>query len=435
MSKFKWTNESVARFSEGDDPVTAMENKARSLALGAIDEGWTGPPFDPLALAELLGIPTEARGDIPDARTVPVSRSKLLLEYNPLRPRGRLRFSVAHEIAHTLFPDCAQAVRNRGVHQTETDNWQLEVLCNIGAAELLMPLGSFSNLAGQTLSIENVLKLRKEFDVSVEACMIRLVKLSRQPVAAFCASAHGEGKYKIDYVIPAAGWEPPVNVGATVPADSVVRDVSAIGYTAVGNETWGLDVAVRVECVGLSPYPGQMNPRVVGLLLPKSSRGFDAPTLKELKGDALKPTKRQGRRIVAHVVPNTNSLWGGGGFASQVRQRFPQVFSTYRQEVAKSGGFPKLGATFLGALEEDTLIVHMVAQAGIGATTNQRLRYSALAQCLGELREVAHSNGASVHMPRIGTGHGGANWDIVKELITSELVDKGIDTTVYQRPS
>src|SRR4051812_20369115 len=111
---FHWTNASVLAFAEQHDPVHAMEEKARSLALRAMDDGWEGPPFDPLALAQWLKIPIEARGDIPDARMVPRSDGSLVLEYNPMRPRGRLRFSIAHEIAHSLFPDCAAEVRNRG---------------------------------------------------------------------------------------------------------------------------------------------------------------------------------------------------------------------------------------------------------------------------------------------------------------------------------
>ena len=178
--KFAWTNPSVLALANGADPVQAIEIKARELALKAMDDGWGGPPFDPLALAEWLGIAIEARSDIPDARLVPSDKGKLLLEYNPMRPRGRLRFSIAHEIAHTLFADCADDVRHRGASPDEgKDNWQLEVLCNLGAAELLMPLGSFSQLAGESLSINTVMEVRKSFDVSVEACLIRLVKLAR----------------------------------------------------------------------------------------------------------------------------------------------------------------------------------------------------------------------------------------------------------------
>ncbi|MFP4896730.1 ImmA/IrrE family metallo-endopeptidase [Paraburkholderia sp. EG304] len=134
-----------------------MEQKARELVLRAMDEGWAGPPFDPLALAKWRHMRAEARGDIPDARTVPTAEGELVLQYNPTRPRGRLRFSIAHEIAHSLFPDCAEEIRHRdGGPAPGKDNWQLEVLCNIGAAELLMPLGSFSQLTGLELSMQSV---------------------------------------------------------------------------------------------------------------------------------------------------------------------------------------------------------------------------------------------------------------------------------------
>lgn len=436
MKKFKWTNESVTRFAKDEDPVLVMESKARKVVLAALDAGWKGPPFDPLALAELRDIPTEARSDIADARTVPTSKSSFKLEYNPLRPRGRLRFSIAHEIAHTLFDDCAEAVRHRGhTHAPGTDDWQLEVLCNIGAAELLMPLGSFGELADKSPSIDNVLQLRRDFDVSVEACLIRLVKLSRRPLAAFCASSHSSGRYKLDYVIAAAGWEAPVHVGTVLPLESIVSEVTAIGFTAKGDEDWGKGVRLSVECVGLAPYPGQVTPRVVGIIRQQDARAFEAPTLKELKGDALQPQTRGKLRIVAHVVPNTSAPWGGGGFAAQVRRRFPTVWSDYRRVVSSTGAAPKLGATYLGQLTEDTFIVHMVAQQGIGDSPTQRLRYAALSECLGHLRCLAEEREASVHMPRIGTGHGGANWDLVREMIVGELVDRGVETTVYQRPN
>ena len=95
---------------------------------------------------------------------------------------------------------------------------------------------------------------------------------------------------------------------------------------------------------------------------------------------------------------------------------------------------PTLGEVFIGPMSEGVCVAHMVAQRGIGASSSQRLRYAALAECLNEVREKAKELGASVHMPRVGTGHGGASWDVVKELIAEELVDKGVATTVYRRP-
>ena len=432
--RFQWTNASVVAFASGHDPVEVMEEKTRALALKALDEGWGGPPFDPLALAQRLSIATEARDDIPDARLVPIAGGKLALEFNPIRPRGRLRFSIAHELAHSLFADCAEEVRHRGGDSARArDNWQLEVLCNIGAAELLMPLGSFSEFAGKDLSIGSVMELRKTFDVSVEACLIRLVKLSRTRCAAFCASKHADGEYHVDYVIPASGWESPIEAGLRVPLGSAVTEANAIGFTAVGREEWVNGRPLRIECVGLAPYAGTVTPRVVGLLIDAASEPYTAPSIREVSGNALQP-RGEGLKLIAHVVPDTAKVWGGGGFASKVRHTYPGVWSLYRSETTAAQKRPSLGQVFVASAGDDMTFAHMVAQHGIGASSTPRLSYTALAQCLTQVRDRAIQTGASVHMPRVGTGHGGADWNVVRELITKELVDRGVPTTVYTLP-
>lgn len=431
---YKWTNPSVLAFAQGQDPVEMMERAAREVALAAMDEGWTGPPFDPLNLAERRGLKIDARGDIPDARLIPTAYGSVL-QYNPTRPRGRLRFSIAHEIAHTLFPDHDEQVRNRLTHDTYArgDNWQLEVLCNIGAAELLMPAGSFSDWAKETPSIQKVMDLRKQFNVSVEACIIRLVKLSAQPMAAFCASVHDDGSRRVDYVISSSGWRCPVKVGQRVPASSVLEEATEIGFTAIRQEEWVNQHPLQVECVALAPYPGSAEPRVVGLLIEPETAGYSPRAVDEVDGDALQP-RGGGRKLLVHVVPNTSHAWGGAGFASSLRRRFPDTWSTFRDHYAREHSTPRLGEVVFADVSDDLSVAHMVAQAGIGQSSVQRLRYAALSECLKKVQEHACDLNATVHMPRIGTGHGGANWQLIRELISDELVDKGIKTTVYRLP-
>src|SRR5450756_2519558 len=110
----EWNSESVKLLAGGDDPVEAITLRARELVTRAIDAGWPGPPFDPVALAaKYLGLKVVATDEVADARTVPTPTGPRI-EFNPNRPRERRRYSVAHEIAHTLFPDHAERVRNRG---------------------------------------------------------------------------------------------------------------------------------------------------------------------------------------------------------------------------------------------------------------------------------------------------------------------------------
>ena len=126
----RWTNPSALLLAGDDDPVAAITGRARRLVLEALDAGWTGPPFDPVRLARHLGIQTVPRDDVHDARTVPIGGKDVRIEFNPNRPPGRVRYSLAHEIAHTLFPDCVKQVRERARHQAlEGDEWQLEALC------------------------------------------------------------------------------------------------------------------------------------------------------------------------------------------------------------------------------------------------------------------------------------------------------------------
>jgi hypothetical protein len=345
-----------------------------------------------------------------------------------------MRFSIAHEIAHILFNDCADEVRNRGVVevQPQSDSWQLEVLCNIGAAELLMPLGSFSELAGEELSIRSANDLRKRFDISMEACLIRLVKLAKRPCSAFGASKHADGHYYVDYLIPAPGSLPQVGIGYAISDESAVAQANAISFTAVADETWEGNF-VSVECIGLAPYPGTVSPRVVGLLINRDPGEYRPSQLAEVDGDALSP-RGNGPKLIAHVVPDVKAVWGGNGFAAQVKRRFPAAWITFRDRTAANFKQLPLGSTITGDLADNVFIANMIAQRGIGPSSSPRLRYAALASCLSQVRAKAVELGASVHMPRIGTGHGGAKWDLIKEIVSTELVEKGVPTTVYTPP-
>jgi len=427
----RWTNKSVLAFALGQDPVHVMEERARLIALEAMDHGWGGPPFDPVRLAQHLSLVIRPRADIPDARTVP-SNGGLSIEFNPLRPRGRVRFSIAHEIAHTLFPDCAESVRDRGRHiDTSSDEWQLEVLCNIGAAELLMPTGSFPELADTEIDINELIKLRRKFDVSTEALLIRTVKLTTAPCAAFCASINEKTRrYRLDYLIPSSTWKTPLRAGIELPADTVVTEADAIGFTAVGDEVWE-ESKVKVQCVSLAPYPGNLIPRAVGIVSVPASHGTKEPQIHLVTGNALVPRGGE-TKILAHVVPDSTLSWGGGGFAAQLKHKYPQAATQFREAMQRSPKSHRVGVSVKSKISDDLYVFHMIAQRGHGNEEEVRVRYSALSKCLADLNSWAVELGASVHMPPIGTGHGGGDWKVISELILEELVRKGTEVTVYQ---
>lgn len=433
----QWTNTSVLSFAAGRDPIRTVVQVARDVVLEAIDRGWPGPPFDPMKLADLQGLLIAPRGDIRDARTVPADNNRLLIEYNPNRPSGRLRYSIAHEIAHTLFPDCGERIRNRSAANpaSPTDDWQLEALCNIAAAEILMPIGSLKAEDVAEFDINKVSAVRKKFDVSTEAILMRLANLSDQPCAVFVASqwdgSRDMGTYKVDYIIPTRSWAYQFSRGMALPAGSPVTECTAIGFTAKGEvEFPGLSETLHLECIGIPPYPRAAYPRVAGVLT--SKRSASAAGIEFLKGNALEP-RGIGRKVIAHVVSDATPNWGGRGFAIGLMKRWPAAQVEFRAWAA-SADHLRLGEVHFTDVEPRITVASMVCQHGYGPSATARLRYMALETALKALVPWIATSGATVHIPRIGTGQAGGSWMMVQELISATLLAANVSVTVYDLP-
>ncbi|HEX7961630.1 MAG TPA: ImmA/IrrE family metallo-endopeptidase [Terriglobales bacterium] len=433
MSKHSyWTNRSVLAFASGRDPVAEITRKVRDLVVRALDSGWTGPPFDPLALADALGISVRPSDDVPEARLVSLTASPCI-EYNPNRPRGRMRYSIAHEIAHTLFPDYANETRYRhNHHEANADSWQLEALCNLAAAEILMPAAHLPGAGSELPSIEVLMRMRQEFDVSAEAILRRVIRAQEYPCAMFCASNHANSAtYQLDYLVPSQTWTRRVTPGVALPRTSIVRECVAIGFTAKGIERWFNAINVRVECVGVPGYPGASLPRVVGAVVLRDTVEAE-PSLKYLDGSAIEP-RGEGPRVIVHVVNDKTPNWGGNGFAPRLRQKWPSVQEAFR-EWASSPGNLALGEVHFASPEPGIVVASIVAQKGYGPSEKPRIRYEALRTGLDRVAQEARLLKATIHMPRIGTGQAGGVWGIIEELIRSALCDDNIKVTVYDLP-
>lgn len=429
-----WTNSSVLALAGDRDPVEVVGDCARDLVFKATENGWTGPPYDPFALAAMLNIAVVPHEALGDARIVPAG-SGARIEFNPTRPRARVRFSVAHELAHTFFPDFQDAIRYRGAGESAgQDDWQIELLCNMAAGELLMPVGSFTTLEDEPLRIETLMELRRQYEVSTEALLLRVSKLTRRPCAVFAASRvrpnDVASPFRIDYVAPSPAWDSVVAQGARIPNTSVLGECTAVGYTAKSTESWGRGAKpLRIECVGLPPFPGATLPRVAGLLLPEDE-GPTPRRIRELVGDARAP-RGDGPHIIAHIVNDRTANWGGA-FARVVAARWPEAQEEFKSWAAQGG--LDLGTVHVTELEAGLKLGTMVAQKGYGRSANPRIRYAALEACLQQLAAIAKQESADIHMPRIGTGAARGDWAIIREIINSSLIREGIDVTVYVLP-
>ncbi|MBE7498984.1 MAG: ImmA/IrrE family metallo-endopeptidase [Verrucomicrobiales bacterium] len=432
-----WTHPSLASLQSGD-PISYICSRASALALQAMESGWSGPPYDPVGLAKQIGIGVVPRHDVAEARAVPLHDGRLQIEYNPTKPHARVRFSIAHELAHALLPDCSETIRYRCSREAiRKDDWQLEMVCNVAAAEMLMPTGSFPELKTVDLTIDRVLELRKEFDVSVEAVLLRAVRLTSAPCGVFIASLKQlpsrQERYGLDYTVASRTWRSPLSTGQPLPRNSVATQCIAIGFTSKGDEVWlPSRERLHVECVGLPPFRGQTVPRLAGIVCPVRPGASKIPDIQMIVGNALEP-RGTGRKIIAHVVNDKTPNWGAG-FALAVRRKWPGVQDAFRSAVASDRALLTLGNVFHTEVQPDTTVLQMICQRGYGPSPTPRLKYSALKDCLEWLAAFATERKASIHMPRIGAGYGGGSWGLIKQLVDESLCAEGLSVTVYELP-
>lgn len=85
--------------------------------------------------------------------------------------RGRYRFTVAHELCHTFFYELVPEMK----FQAHSTDGHEERICNLGAAELLMPRVDVIKIARRlNTSMDSLERLASTYEVSIEAMLLRL---------------------------------------------------------------------------------------------------------------------------------------------------------------------------------------------------------------------------------------------------------------------
>jgi Zn-dependent peptidase ImmA (M78 family) len=144
--------------------------------------GFSSPPFDPRIVARTLGIPVHFTSDLRDIDALIVHRRGTfhILANSNVRNAQRLNFTLAHEIGHVFFAGAERKVhrraRDRQIYDRTPEGRILERMCDLAAAELLMPPAWFDQAVGELgFDAAAVPRLAQRFDVSLEAAALRLL--------------------------------------------------------------------------------------------------------------------------------------------------------------------------------------------------------------------------------------------------------------------
>jgi len=177
----------------GRSPYEILAAKIADLRKGLVARGVgrEHPPYDPYLYAEALGM--ELREvDLPnlpfDAALFPRKDGRWRILVNlKVRNAARRRFSVAHELAHTLLPEARRTAQFR-LKTGHDAHAEIERLADLGAALLLMPPEHFAaDLRDHGFCPSTLRELGEAYQVSLEAAALNAVKLAERPCAAcFC---------------------------------------------------------------------------------------------------------------------------------------------------------------------------------------------------------------------------------------------------------
>ncbi len=143
----------------------------------------------------------------------------------------------------------------------------------------------------------------------------------------------------------------------------------------------------------------------------------------------------------------------GGGIARLIRDKWPEVYTAYRQRHAKVG--LSLGDVVTVAnrkwhsnkpvarhvhevtanLPEDVIVVNAMTQFDFGSDPDKvYVDYDAIFAAFGRVRMLARDSGLDVHFPLIGCGLARGKWEDVAPRIEQAL-GPDVNATLWVLPS
>lgn len=166
----------------GRDPESIVATIAESMLAEAGQDAF---PIDVEGIASLLGIKRRIGEYSFAGRIYAEPNGQLVMDLSGNDSAPRRRFTCGHEITHTVFPGFTREARYRvdtsvGNHSPERS--EEEYLCDLGAAELLLPTALVRAHYNISRGLGEIEELSDAAEASLEASANRLVDASDEPV-------------------------------------------------------------------------------------------------------------------------------------------------------------------------------------------------------------------------------------------------------------
>ena len=132
-----------------------------------------------------------------------------------------------------------------------------------------------------------------------------------------------------------------------------------------------------------------------------------------------------------HIVHGCNAQGiMGSGVALAVKRKFPGAYLSYIHHHQEPQGLV-LGVAYPFVVSDKLCIWNAITQEGFGLPT-RNVSYDAIETCFGQINTYLEFTDdpmpKELHIPMIGAGLGGGNWEIIKTIIEQTVT---YPTTVW----
>lgn len=147
--------------------------------------------------------------------------------------------------------------------------------------------------------------------------------------------------------------------------------------------------------------------------------------MKIVKGDIF--DHKHKKAIIVHSVNCQGKM--ASGIAKTIREKYPRVYEWYMNDYR--AGKLELGYVRGVAVAPNLLIANICGQEFYGYDGKQYTSYHGLGLAFYKLKDYATKNEYDILLPYgIGCGLGGADWDVVSQMIEDIFGDRAY---VYQK--
>jgi len=130
-----------------------------------------------------------------------------------------------------------------------------------------------------------------------------------------------------------------------------------------------------------------------------------------------------------HIVHGCNAQGVmGSGVALAVKQKYPEVFKDYVERHAKSTPDEPglvLGDAYAVTVKNNELVIWNAITQNLYGTGHRQVNYDAVETCFAKINNLIGQYKdyfpTEVHIPLIGAGRGGGNWEIIREIIEQTM--------------